>query len=266
MASVGLREQQRWLHRTSSVAESHRLQCSEPFSSFKQAPIRKRSVDSAFLNGAGPGTEAWPSSQFLLSISDKTEVITLEHLRRTGSTNEDGVNPASSAPHISRRKSPSLQEVFSAQVSSFFQKGFFGADCKLVILGFKQHWFGFQPSSFLSEKKLQFISVDVGQRTSEHATSWSGGSALAPLRVATPLDGSVSKISTDPTIKRKKTFPDQIRDLTDLSALISPAVGFLTPNEKKTKTSCSHGNHSLSGSILSSSPLHLGRCERLSEL
>lgn len=75
--------------------------------------------------------------------------------------------------------------------------------------------------------------MDVGQRTSEHATSWSGGSALAPLRVATPLDGSVSKISTDPTIKRKKTFPDQIRDLTDLSALISPAVGFLTPNEKK---------------------------------
>lgn len=39
-------------------------------------------------------------------------------------------------------------------------------------------------------------------------------------------------ISTDPTIKereREKTFSDQIRDLTDLSDLISPAKNTLFP-------------------------------------
>lgn len=42
---------------------------------------------------------------------------------------------ASSASYISRCGHPSLPEFFSAQISSFFQKAFFGADCKFVISG-----------------------------------------------------------------------------------------------------------------------------------
>lgn len=94
-SSVGLRDQQRWLHRPSSVLESHRLRCLEPFSSFKQAPIRKPSVNSErnrtrriSPRGLGPGPEA-PRPGPTASSCCQTQ-IKLEYLRRT---NEGRVNP-----------------------------------------------------------------------------------------------------------------------------------------------------------------------------